>query len=474
MSAKKQIFKSKSKFKLKSGHGSATLSYKDQQTGETIERKLNPGDVFEYDPRLLPDEMFEYLREYDPVMNKWVDASEVEWNRIRALDKRNEKLKAEAIKNIIPLIKVSDILGISIEEIINYGINGQICIGKNVGDGKVYYFQEKDLSTILDSEKHIKISEFKSVYVECPDKDRGVPPVPITTIGLDCIVSVRTLCTTKKSLDRLKEILKNETPGNGLKEKGNVLVADKEKERDSPLYKKTPENVKWQDLTMVFPNHLEDKVDVIFKGKKTDTVSLKDLEFVDRKATKTFKPLEALTLLKRFAKDKDIYLLPPRDEKERKNLHAQVDSLRNVLKQCFGIDGDPVPANDEGGYRLQFKACCYDVKVKQEVDTYHDSINECFRELEMEANNSGEFRSNDNIQVIKQSIVGIAEEIVQRASSFRLSDVICIECYQKIPTYILSNDNIQILCNDCTPEPTNEYESKSFEDYKNKDIPRSD
>ncbi len=47
MSAKKQIFKSKSKFKLKSGHGSATLSYKDQQTGETIERKLNPGDVFE-------------------------------------------------------------------------------------------------------------------------------------------------------------------------------------------------------------------------------------------------------------------------------------------------------------------------------------------------------------------------------------------------------------------------------------------
>ena len=84
---------------------------------------------------------------------------------------------------------------------------------------------------------------------------------------------------------------------------------------------------------------------------------------MDKKATKTFKPLEALTLLKRFAKDKDIYL-PPKDEKERKNLHAQVESLRNILKQCFGIDDDPVPANEKGGYRLMFKARCYDIKEK--------------------------------------------------------------------------------------------------------------
>ena len=39
----------------------------------------------------------------------------------------------------------------------------------------------------------------------------------------------------------------------------------------------------------------------------------------------------------------------------------------------------------------------------------------------------------------------IAEEIVQRTPSFKLNNVICTECHKKIPTYILSEDNIQIL-----------------------------
>ena len=65
------------------------------------------------------------------------------------------------------------------------------------------------------------------------------------------------------------------------------------KDKVSPLYKKAPKYPKWQDLTMAFPSHLLDKVDIVFKGKEPDTVSCKDLGFVDKKATKSFKLLEA-------------------------------------------------------------------------------------------------------------------------------------------------------------------------------------
>jgi len=259
----------------------------------------------------------------------------------------------------------------------------------------------------------------------------------------------------------------------------DIIITESErrgegKDEDLPLYKKTPVGAKWQDLTMAFPNHLEEKVDILFKGKEKDTVPLKDLGFTDSRATKTFKPLESLVLLKLFAKDKNKYSLSLSTDSERGKLHAQVDLLRNILKRYFGIDSDPVPANEKGGYRLLFTAYCYDIEEKKELDTYIDSLDEYIRELKTEASNSEKYRDNDNIIILKQSIVEAAKEIVQRTSSFELKDVICTECHQKIPIYILNNDNIHILCNDCTPETTNEYESKSVVDFKDNDIPRSD
>ena len=240
------------------------------------------------------------------------------------------------------------------------------------------------------------------------------------------------------------------------------------------LYKKTPKDAKWQGLTMAFPSHLEGKVDIEFNENVDFSVSLNDLGFVDKKATKKFKPLEALVLLKQFAKNKKTYLLHPKDERERKNLYAQVESLRKTLKQCFGIDGDPVPANDKGGYRLEFNAYCYNMAEKEELGIYLDSLKEYMGALKTEVGNSGKYRNEDNIQMNKQSIEEATKEILQRVPRFKLNDIICTECYQKILIYIGSKDNSLILCENCTLEPTNEYVSKSVIEYKDNDIPRSE
>ena len=219
---------------------------------------------------------------------------------------------------------------------------------------------------------------------------------------------------------------------------------------------------------MAFPNHLEDKVDIIFKCKEKDTVPLRNLGFVDKKATKTFKPLESLILLKQFAKDKNKYSFPLSTGSERGKLYAQVDSLRKVLKQCFGIDGDPVPTIKGGGYRLLFNAYCYDTEEILEVDTFLDSLNGYFSKL-----STGSYRDNDRIKEIVEVIQAIANEIIQRIPGIRIKNAVCTGCYQKVQSYDLNTDTIQMLCNECTPEPSNEYKSKSVVDYKDNDISRS-
>jgi hypothetical protein len=246
------------------------------------------------------------------------------------------------------------------------------------------------------------------------------------------------------------------------------------KEEDLPLYKNTPTNAKWKNLTMAFPSHIEDIVDITFRGGGKNTVLLKDLGFVKRSATKEFVPYESLVLLKKFAKDKHAYFLPLNEKNKRGALHAQVKSLRNMLERSFGIGGDPVPADEKGGYHLEFKAYCYDRKEKEELDAYLNIFNRYIADLKEEANNSGKYYDKNNVQMIKQSIIEVTEEILKRDPLYKINNVICTECFQKIPSFILSNNSIQILCEDCMPEPSNEYKSKSIIDYKVKDIPRSD
>ena len=242
-------------------------------------------------------------------------------------------------------------------------------------------------------------------------------------------------------------------------------------EKNLPLYKKTPKDAKWQDLTMAFPNPLEDKVDISFNGKKDSEVSLKDLGFVDKKATKTFKPLESLNLLKEFANDKDVYLLPQRIEKQRKKLHAQVESLRKTLIQCFGIDGDPVPPRGEGGYRLEFKAYCYDKKGEKLL---LNNLNTYFRKLKNETNKTKRVHDDSKIKELTVMIHDAVKKILETTESFKLKNVICTDCHEKIPFSLLTSDDPHVLCSDCADtEPQNEYES-GYVDYKDNDISTSD
>ena len=225
---------------------------------------------------------------------------------------------------------------------------------------------------------------------------------------------------------------------------------------------------------MGFPNHLEDKVDIIFVGEEDPAVSLKDLGFTKGNATKGFIPNGALILLKQFANNKGIYSFTLKDKNERTKLNAQVKSLREKLKQCFGIDGDPVPANGKGGYRILFKASCYDIEEKQEVDTYLDSMKEYFKELKTEVSNTGNYRDDDKINEINESIQACAKEIIQRTPSMTIKDAICTNCHINIPIYNLASNNTQLLCNDCLPDATNEYQSKNVVDFKDNDITRSE
>jgi len=237
---------------------------------------------------------------------------------------------------------------------------------------------------------------------------------------------------------------------------------------NSQLYKKTPENAKWQDLTMAFPNHFEDKVEIFFKGKEKDTVTLKDLDFVDKKATKTFKPLKSLVLLKRFAEARSNHIPSPDNDNGKKKLHTQVVSLRNVLKQCFGVNGDPVPAADEGGYRLQFKAYCYDKKGGKLL---LNNLCSYFRKLKNETNKTKSVHDEDKIRELKDLIYNASEKIIETNKSVRLENTICTECYDKLSFSILTSDNMIVLCKNCAEsELSNEYESSHFDN----DIPRSE
>ncbi len=101
-------------------------------------------------------------------------------------------------------------------------------------------------------------------------------------------------------------------------------------------------------------------------------------------------------------------------------------------------------------------------------------MSEYFKELKTETSNTESYRDNDRILELKELVKTCAKEIVQKIPDIKLEDATCTGCYQKIPTYFLNSDNIQILCNDCTPETTNEYESKGYIEYKDNDIPRSD
>jgi len=240
--------------------------------------------------------------------------------------------------------------------------------------------------------------------------------------------------------------------------------------KGSPLYKKTPVGAEWQDLTMAFPNHLDDKVDIHFKGKHKKTVSLKDLGFADKRATKVFKPLESLVLLKQFAENKNCEYSSQKND-ERGRLHAQVESLRDVLNRCYGLDGDPVIAKEGGGYRLQFKAYCYDKKGEKLLLNNLDSY---FRKLKNETNKTKSIHDDDKIKELKVMIHDAVKKILETTESFKLENVICTDCHEKIPFSLLTSDDSHVLCSECADtEPQNEYES-GYVDYKDSDIPRSD
>ncbi len=270
--------------------------------------------------------------------------------------------------------------------------------------------------------------------------------------------------TEKLILKEAKAVLTNVPQQEKTEESEGVLV--KGKDENSPLYKKTPKDAKWQDLTMAFPNHLEDKVDITFKGKKKETVSLEDLGFV-KGSTKEFIPNVACILLKKFAKDKDNNLLPSKEKNKRTNLHAQVKLLRSILKRCFSINGDPVPPNDKRGYRLQFKAHCYDKKGGKLL---LNNLNTYFRQLKNETNKTKSIHDNDKIQELKDFIYKATEKILKTNKFFKLENTICTECYDRLSFSILNSDNMHVLCNDCAGlDQSSEYESSKFDN----EIPRS-
>ncbi len=67
----------------------------------------------------------------------------------------------------------------------------------------------------------------------------------------------------------------------------------------------------------------------------------------------------------------------------------------------------------------------------------------------MEASNSGGYRDVNNIHVLKHSIVATAKEIVQRTFVFRVENIICTECFKKLPLFDLNKESIHILCHSC-------------------------
>ncbi|MHC4269352.1 MAG: hypothetical protein ACYSTS_12900 [Planctomycetota bacterium] len=217
-----------------------------------------------------------------------------------------------------------------------------------------------------------------------------------------------------------------------------------QEEKNLPLYEKTPKGAKWQDLTMAFPNHLPNTVDVIFKGNKKDpAVSLKGLGFLYKRSTRVFK--ESLKLLKMFAEDKDNNLSAKGDT-ERNRLHAQVESLRNILIRCFGINGDPVLSSVEGGYKLQFKAYCYDKKGEEKL---LNNLRTYLRKLKNETNETKSVHDDVIIKELKKLIYVGVEKYLETNQSVSLKYIICTECYEKIPLCIIDSDNLQVLCSEC-------------------------
>jgi hypothetical protein len=217
----------------------------------------------------------------------------------------------------------------------------------------------------------------------------------------------------------------------------------KTKGTEPALYKKTPVGAKWQDLTMAFPKHLLDKVDITFKGNRKDpAVHLKVLGFLYKRSKKKFK--DSWKLLITFAKDKD-NILDVKDT-NRNKLYTQVDSLRNDLKHCFGIDENPILGNKGGGYQLQFKANYYDKEGEKKL---LNNLRTYLKKLKNETNKTKSVHNPTTIKELKELIYAGVEKYLETNQSVRLEDIICTECYEKIPSCIIDSDNLEVLCNEC-------------------------
>lgn len=256
-----------------------------------------------------------------------------------------------------------------------------------------------------------------------------------------------------KPVSLVKEITCPETQAGTVKSEsiGKVAALEVKKmieeTKESLLYKKTPKDAKWTDLTMAFPNQLVDKVDIVFENKaKGRSVPLKDLGFVDKKATKVFTPLKSLKLLQQFAKTKNNHIPSQKDKKERNKLYSQVRSLRGVLERCFGIDDNPVLSNKEGGYRLQFRAYCYDKKGEEKL---LNILRTNLRKLKNETNKTKNVHDDVTIRELKKLIYACVEKYLETNQIVSLKNIICTECYEKIPLCIIDSDNLQVLCSEC-------------------------
>ena len=95
---------------------------------------------------------------------------------------------------------------------------------------------------------------------------------------------------------------------------------------------------------------------------------------------------------------------------------------------------------------MQFKANYYDKEGEKKL---LNNLRTYLKKLKNETNKTKSVHNPTTIKELKELIYAGVEKYLETNQSVRLEDIICTECYEKIPSCIIDSDNLEVLCNEC-------------------------
>jgi hypothetical protein len=110
--------------------------------------------------------------------------------------------------------------------------------------------------------------------------------------------------------------------------------------------------ITWDNIKIIF---LSDERVQIHNGKASETRNFAEFGFVDRRSGK---PNQAWITLRALAEEGGTIRDSAKTGQAWPKIEKRIQDIRKVLREQFGIAGDPLPYVQSVGYRARFKVAC--------------------------------------------------------------------------------------------------------------------